>query len=418
MALNHQPSLLNTMVEMRAVRPDELDAMLAVMCESFGLPFSAARELFYKDPYFDVSRKRVLVLDGVLVSCLTIVEADVWIGCAPVRMGGIAGVATRADQRRHGHASRLLLNTLPLLREFGCALSGLFPYAYEFYRRLGWERAGSQFRLVAAPADLPNFAEARYVREAASGDRADIERLYEEWSRHRSGCWLRDHRRWDYLRMHVKHTALYKRDRAEGYAFYEVREAADTRHLRVMELVAASQSAARGLVGFLAHGDCTELSYTGNLHGLERSGLADGLVREDEVRPPRIEVAPGGMFRVLDLTRCLRALAPNFTAHSAPAGAEVALVMNDPHAGPVPGAASSILRSDGSSVDVVAAGSKLPRDRIEGDERAWAQVLTGHHSMADSLSLNRLRASTEAAAASISPLFPRRELFIPLTDHF
>src|SRR5205085_2632264 len=121
---------------------EDLDAMLGLMCDAFGLPFAAARDLFYKDPYFDVERKRVLLLDGLVVSCLTLVEADIWIGSALVRVGGIAGVATALEHREKGFASRLLLDSLPVLRERGCALSALFPYSYAFYSRLGWQVTG------------------------------------------------------------------------------------------------------------------------------------------------------------------------------------------------------------------------------------------------------------------------------------
>ena len=41
------------MTEIRAPRPEELDDMLAVMCEAFRLPFASARAPFYHDPYFD-----------------------------------------------------------------------------------------------------------------------------------------------------------------------------------------------------------------------------------------------------------------------------------------------------------------------------------------------------------------------------
>src|SRR5579862_183349 len=267
--------------DIRAVRTDELDQMLAIMCEAFGLPYAAARDLFFKDPYFDIVRKRVLVCGEEVVSCLTIVDADLWIGNAAIRVGGIAGVATRASHRRRGFASRLLTSTLPVMRELGCPLSGLFPYEFEFYRRLGWERCGTQYRLVTTPRALPHFTEARYVRAAASGDRAQIEALYNSASRHRSGRWLRDARRWDYLRIHVKHTVVYRRDAVEGYAFYETRESGASQVMRILEIVASTSAAARGLIGYLAESDSAELSYTGDWDDLAASGLLEAHSSDD-----------------------------------------------------------------------------------------------------------------------------------------
>src|SRR5262245_33634849 len=127
------------MIEIRAVRSDELEVMLAVMCEAFALPFTPARDIFLHDPYFDLDKKRVLVLDGDVISCLTIVDTTMWIGNARVRVAGIANVATRQSHRGKGYASQLLCGTIPSLYERGYGLSALLPYSYEFYRRLGWE---------------------------------------------------------------------------------------------------------------------------------------------------------------------------------------------------------------------------------------------------------------------------------------
>src|SRR5260221_14358679 len=98
------------MIDIRAARSDELDAMLALMCEAFNLPFASAREIFYKDPYFNIEKKRALLVDGKLTSCLTIADAPLWIGRAMVPVGGIAGVATEQSQRNKGYAGRLLVD--------------------------------------------------------------------------------------------------------------------------------------------------------------------------------------------------------------------------------------------------------------------------------------------------------------------
>src|SRR5579883_1559713 len=126
-------------IEIGSARPEELDTVLQIMCQAFQLPFGPARDIFYADPYFDLENKRVLRVEGQVVSCLTIIDASCWIGGAPVRMGGIAGVATRMEERRKGYAGQLLLDTARLLETRGYALSGLFPFSYDYYRKFGWE---------------------------------------------------------------------------------------------------------------------------------------------------------------------------------------------------------------------------------------------------------------------------------------
>jgi predicted acetyltransferase len=403
-------------MEIRAVRSEELDAMLALMCEAFSLPYTPARELFYRDPYFDSAKKRVLVEDGQIISCLTIIDATLWLGQAPVRVGGVAGVATRPDHRRRGYAARLLAATLPVLAEQGYGFSALFPYSYDYYRRLGWERAGTHYRLTFAPAVLPAFADARHVRAALPSDRADVARLYETRSRHRTGHWLRDEKRWNYLFEHVRSKAVYKRGALEGYVFYEMRELPEgRRQLHLMELVAATEEARRGLAGFLAQpSDAQEIEWTAGWEDLRDSGLLHGCELTGARGGPRVEAVPGAMFRITDFGRCLDALRPNWKDFR---GA-VALVLHDERA-PADSHRAMTVEGDGAET-VVRPGTAGagPRRRIEGDVRVWSQVLTGCLSLRDALALNRLRAFSETAAALAAPLFPRRDLSIPIADHF
>ena len=92
------------MLDIGPVRQDELDAMLGVMCAAYELPFEAARPIFHADPYFDLDNKRVLRVDGRIVSCLTITESPYWIGKAVVPVAGIAGLATLPHAQRQGYA--------------------------------------------------------------------------------------------------------------------------------------------------------------------------------------------------------------------------------------------------------------------------------------------------------------------------
>src|SRR5258708_31574101 len=132
------------MPEIRTPEPHEMEAVLAILCEAFQLPFASARKLFYKDPYFQASNKRVLVEDGVVASCLSIVPVKMWIGKALVDVAGIANVATLQSHRGRGFAKSLLVDTVSLLRKRDFSLAALLPYSYDFYRRIGWETAGIQ----------------------------------------------------------------------------------------------------------------------------------------------------------------------------------------------------------------------------------------------------------------------------------
>jgi predicted acetyltransferase len=415
------------MIESRAVRSEELDSMLSLMCDSFGLPFTPARELFYRDPYFDIEKKRVLLVDGEIASCLTIVEAPLWIGRAAVRVGGIAGVATALDHRRKGFAARLLADTLPALREMGCAFSALFPFSYDYYRKLGWECVGSQAVARIDRSVLPPFAEARFARARQSSDRRPIAQLYRQSTERRSGRWIRDDLRWDYLFEHAKSQVVYRRQGATGYALYETREETEgVRTARVLELFADSDEARRGLVGWFAGmREVDEIRCTGSLADIAANPLVS--FAHTASRPadsePRLSLEPGVMLRVVDLPAALAALAPNFEGWRG----RLLLAMADPQA-PHDGPRGAELAGSPAGIAIEPLRAGDPRlsssRRLEGDARAWSQVLAGSLSLRDALSLNRLRAfRPDAGVAAAFPetgleLFPRRDFFVPLADHF
>ena len=410
------------MIECRAVKSEELDAMLSLMCDAFGLPFGPARELFYKDPYFDIDRKRVLVIDGEIGSCLTIVEAPLWIGRAVVNVAGIAGVATAPAHRRKGYAARLLVETLPAIREMGCPFAALFPFSYDYYRKLGWERVGTQYTARVPCSTMPKFAEARHVRTAHSADRPDIARIYKARTLLKTGRWVRDERRWSYLFDHVKSHVVYKHNSLDGYALYETRDDPGGRSIRILEMYTVSEEARRGLLGYVAQlADVQTLSWTTSLADL----LASGFLAQSDIGPdgsPAISPEPGPMFRIVDLSAALTALTPNFEGWKG----EMLATMTDSQV-PAEWPRGARMTGDETGIHVEPIGKGDPllrsRNRIDGDVRAWTQTLTGFLSLQDAVSLNRLRAfdpgwAAAAGQTASKPIFPRRELFIPAADHF
>lgn len=79
-------------------------------------------------------------------------------------MGGIAGVACAADQRGRGHVARLLSESLVRMRDAGQTLSGLYPFAWAFYRKHGWEWVGERRELTVPTAAIPSHPEGRHVQ--------------------------------------------------------------------------------------------------------------------------------------------------------------------------------------------------------------------------------------------------------------
>lgn len=79
-----------------------------------------------------------------IVASTGVWACDVVLGGAMLRVGGINCVGTLPDYRRHGFGSQVMLAAHQTMRDLGCQVGLLSTGITNWYRRLGWEEAGSQ----------------------------------------------------------------------------------------------------------------------------------------------------------------------------------------------------------------------------------------------------------------------------------
>lgn len=416
-------------VDIGAVRPDELESLLELLCEAFELPMEPARDIFYKDPYLNLNNKRVLRVNGRIVSCLTVIDRTVWIDGTFQRVGGIAGVATHQTERGKGYAGRLLRDTLDFLHAEGYVLSALIPYSSHFYRRLGWELCGTACRFVTSPTFLPTGIEGRHVRPARQDDLAEMSVLYDEkwlrWTFHAQ----RDTKRWDYIWTHVKQCYVYQEPNApiSGYVLSDLRANAPLFEgenpaptLRVLELVVADEKAQRGLITHLAtqiHAreiEVCEVVWAARAWSmLNLMGVGVGA----EILA-NIEIVPMLMVRIIHFKKMLE-WAVHFFPYNEPGYSRgVRCVMHDLVRFATPEQWTMMFEEIGPVVrPTQAEDSQLPC--LSGDARAWAQVLTGFRTGAEALSQGLLQLSGELSDNQLGCLFGNScAPFLPLPDHF
>lgn len=112
-----------------------------------------------------LANTRAIFEKGHIVSMLQIIPYQVYIGGKIVPMGGIGGVATRADCQRKGYASALMRDSVKQMKGRGLWVSILFPFSYAYYRKFGWELCGHRYvyREFAQDKVIP-FEEKELVR--------------------------------------------------------------------------------------------------------------------------------------------------------------------------------------------------------------------------------------------------------------
>lgn len=107
-----------------------------------------------------------------------------WVG-----MGGIGGVCTKPEYRRHGHIRELFRLVFDEMYRRGDVFSFLYPFSIAYYRQYGYEAAGavhqytmplSTLRCHKLRGSSEQFLSELYGDEA--GDPAPFVEVYEAWS--------------------------------------------------------------------------------------------------------------------------------------------------------------------------------------------------------------------------------------------
>ena len=297
------------MTDLRQLTPDDDAALARLEAEAF---FGGRRsEPPAPDP--DAPRSTTLgVFDGPrLVAAATIHALHLWWGDRQVPMGGIAGVACAADARGRGHTGRLLTEALHLMRDAGQYTSGLYPFAYAFYRRFGWEWVGEKRQHSVPTAHIPAFPEGRAVRCCDGLEALDTIRLvYDTFARQHRGMATRTDPNpnfWERALAHSDNRTTYVQvyhdpatDYAEGYLTFRYPDGGDTGY--VGEFCANTSAAYRGLLSVLHY-------YGTQVERVNFSAPADSpLLLYVMHHDLETKISPLFMGRVVDVAAALSAL--------------------------------------------------------------------------------------------------------------
>ncbi len=272
-------------LEVRVPLEYELDQMLQVMCDAFDLPFDAAKTVFYTDPCFDITHKRVLLAEGRIVSCLTLVPARMRIGADALPIVGVAGVATSPELQGQGLASHLLKQTMESLQDGPYAAAILVTSSPSLYKRLGWTVVGCDTRFWVQADALGHKPARPRVRRATEKDWPRIEEIHSRTLGLHHGALIRDRMRWDYVRRFVQTVLVCRDATVSGYAFLQHDEAAPL--CRVLEAEAQSPRALCDLLRAAAEATGAEVlevpEAPGRIDSLESMGIPCDHVQEAPV---------------------------------------------------------------------------------------------------------------------------------------
>jgi predicted acetyltransferase len=152
---------LSSSLTIRAMRADDdLDAEIDLRHRAFG-PMDGADRQYWRDEMLTRIAEGAqygVWDDGLLIGSARYYRMSQYWHGRPVPMAGVGGVKVAPEARGGGIGRALMTELLGVLARSGFAVSVLFPATLRIYRSLGWELAGSRFRISVPVRSLGSLA--------------------------------------------------------------------------------------------------------------------------------------------------------------------------------------------------------------------------------------------------------------------
>jgi GNAT superfamily N-acetyltransferase len=174
----------------RPARIEERDELIEMINVVFRISAGRAPTIAtdWAHVYSPANLENVLVVTarGKVVASTGVWMSEVVLSDARLRVGGINCVGTLPEYRRHGLAGQLVRAANARMRELGCHVGLLHTGIANWYRRIGWELAGSArtYRVDRGNSwllpQLPDASQCRFVEDGEAGVIAAVIRLYNQ----------------------------------------------------------------------------------------------------------------------------------------------------------------------------------------------------------------------------------------------
>lgn len=172
-----------------------------------------------REPGYGPERQRVIEVDDQLVSHLRIVDREMQVGLAALRMAGIGALVTSPEHRRRGYACALMEDTLSDLKAQGFDLTCLDGIP-DFYQRFDYVTVMPHRLLRIQVSEALALSAPLTVRPLTPADAPSLVPLYDRCWRGRVGALVRDEAiwRWQLELAPQGIIVVDENDRVRGYA--------------------------------------------------------------------------------------------------------------------------------------------------------------------------------------------------------
>ncbi|GAB7017582.1 GNAT family N-acetyltransferase [Halostagnicola bangensis] len=368
-------------------------------------------------PRFNLGSSRGLYREGESDEDPLVVCRQYWLE-ANVRgerhsVAGLAGVASPPESRRKGLVRKLLECSLEEYRDRNRAVSVLWPFQYDFYRKYGWDTANDRMSYDCEPAALA-FATAAVddpdFVAVGSDSYGSLDDVYRRHSSEYALTLERDEAWWRHriLSNHGTDPFVYALERdgsISGYLVYTIDGEWESRTMAVQEMVFDDHDAFLSLLSF-CH------THDSQVETVELPGPVDSKLLDLTPKPEAVDctVETGPMVRIVDVESAL-SMVTYPVAESSGTTRRLTLSVSDP-----------LVEWNDGCFELEVAKGEATCERTSGqadaelDIGALSQLLVGTRSARDLERVGRLRTASEAELERLEALFPETKVY--LREHF
>ncbi|WP_110516923.1 GNAT family N-acetyltransferase [Herpetosiphon llansteffanensis] len=199
---------------------------------------------------------RAFKVDGVIAAGLGILPMGQWFGGKAQPTAGITAVGVGPEWRGRNVGGQMMEAMLREQYEHDVAISTLYPATTQFYRTLGFERAGSRILYELTPALIkPKRDHGVTLRQVLATDYAPFAAIYDLWAATQTGVLERSQLMWERIMVspraeRLRYILSDQAGQAVGYVVYE--QSGQFEDIKVIDWVATTGTALDALLNFWA----------------------------------------------------------------------------------------------------------------------------------------------------------------------
>ena len=306
------------MEEFRAIKAGEMEECLdmwGVVFERVGRQYFVP--YFEGDPWFKRAYCRVCVVDGKIASAVQICERKVRAGESELVMGGIGNVGTYDEYRGRGYSSRLMWDTVSVMKRHGMDFSVLFTGIQPFYEKALW-RSVPQKYISAEVGSFKTGADTYNIRALDwDTDLPDLKVIYESFNKGRPLTIIRTDEYWGgYGRARFREPTLVAESGGKAVGYIHFAYDKPNCWPREIGYLPGHEGCAGTLIQkMIARCPDMEKLIVNFPHEPTIMDAINGIAKEVETREPM-----GGMFRIINIRSLGERLLPELNRRGAPDG--------------------------------------------------------------------------------------------------